>query len=54
MNTAVYNITDFVPYYYNVHILTDGVYCGVGRFCDTWDEVVDFCKEYNVQNIKKI
>lgn len=54
MNIAVYNITDFYPHYYNVHILTDGMYTGVGRFCNTWDEMISFCKEYRVQTIKKL
>lgn len=54
MNKAIYNITDFAPHYYNVHILTDGVYCGIGRFCETEQEMIDFCKSYNVVEIKKI
>ena len=54
MNTAVYNITDFAPNYYNVHILTNGIYCGVGRFCETQEEMIRFCNEYNVTEIKRI
>ena len=54
MNTAVYNITNFFPYYYNVHILTNGIYCGVGRFCETAEEMIRFCNKYNVTEIKRI
>lgn len=53
MNKAIYNITDFAPHYYNVHILTDGKYCGVGRFCANEQEMIDFCKSYNVTEIKR-
>lgn len=52
-NKAVYHITSFAPHYYNVHILTNGYYCGIGRFCTTWDEVVAFCKYYNVKEIRQ-
>lgn len=53
MNKAVYSICSFSPYYYNVHIITDGYYCGIGRFCESWHEVVEFCNRYNVVEIKK-
>ena len=53
MNKAIYTITDFAPHYYNVHIITDGHYAGVGRFCETEQEMIDFCKSYNVAEIKK-
>jgi hypothetical protein len=40
-------------YHYNVYIVLDGWYCGIGRWCETWDEVVDYCKIYGVEEIRK-
>lgn len=51
MNKAIFNITDFAPHYYNVHILTDGAYTGVGRFCETEKEMINFCLGYHVTEI---
>lgn len=53
MNKAIYNITDFEPHYYNVHIITDGYYCGIGRFCKTENEMIEFCRKYDVKEIRK-
>jgi hypothetical protein len=52
-NKAIWYRCSFVPYYYNVHIITNGYYCGIGRFCDTWEELIAFCKAYNVTEIRK-
>ena len=43
----------WAPYYYSVHIVTNGAYEGVGAFCDTWEDVLDFCKAQNVTEIVK-
>ena len=56
MSRAVWNFSD---HYFNVHILTkaeDGRfhYTGIGRFCDTWEEVVDFARYYGCIEIKKV
>lgn len=40
-------------YPYNVHILVDGIYAGVGRFCRSSDEVVDTLNMYDVAQIEK-
>lgn len=53
MNKAIYTITDFAPHYYNVHIITDGHYAGIGRFCESYAEMIAFCKRYNVTEIKR-
>ena len=51
--TAVYNVTDFAPYYYNVHILVDGIYAGVGKFCENWRELQEFCNKHNVETVTR-
>lgn len=51
--TAVWSITDFAPHYYNVHILVNGIYAGVGRFCNDYNEMIDFCDYYKVSRIEK-
>ena len=59
MNKAIYDITDFAPYYYNVHILTSVdngktfYYAGVGRFCETAAEAEEFIKEYNCITVER-
>lgn len=54
MKKALYTITSFYPHYYNVHILINGNYAGVGRFCQTFDEMIAFCKYHNVDIIEKM
>lgn len=60
MNKAIFKISDYAPYYYNVHILTDTEgtgrfhYTGIGRFCDTWEEAVQFARYYGCIELKKI
>ena len=51
MNMLVWKKCGWAPYYYHAHILTDGIYTGIGRFCDTWEDVVEFAKEYNCTKI---
>lgn len=29
---------------YNVKVIIDGMYCGVGKFCKTWKEVEEYRK----------
>lgn len=60
MNTAIIERCNIAPYpnsnvtyHYNVQIVTNGYYCGVGRFCETFEEVQRFCMEYNVKSIQK-
>lgn len=45
---AVWKRVDFAPYYYVVHLFVDGKYTGIGRFCDTWEEMIEFCKAHGV------
>ena len=54
MKKAVYTITTFYPHYYNVHIIINGLYAGVGRFCETYEEMEAFCKHYGVEKIEKM
>ena len=54
MITAVYNITDFEPHYYNVHILIDGEYAGIGRFCEDYDEMIAFCRYHHVESLERL
>lgn len=60
MSKAVWNRSGYAPYYYNVHILedTDGSgrfhYTGIGRFCYTWEEAVDFARYYGCIKIEHI
>ena len=53
MKTAIFNITSQFPHYYNVHILIDGVYAGIGRFCLDYQEMMDFCRYHGVEKIRK-
>ena len=41
----------YAPHYYQVNIVTNGVYEGVGAFCDTYEDMVAFCKEHNATEI---
>lgn len=54
MNIAKYYRCSWAPYYYNVHIFTNGYYAGVGRFCESLDELITFCKYYECEKIEKI
>lgn len=54
MKKAIFYRCSWAPYYYNVHILIDGIYCGVGRFCESKQELIDFCKYYEVETIERI
>lgn len=54
MKEAVFYKCSWAPYYLNVHILIDGVYAGIGRFCETAEELAEFCKYYEVEKITRI
>lgn len=54
MIKAVYKRVDFAPYYYNVHILVNGYYAGVGRFCDTLEEVKAFAEYHKAETIERV
>lgn len=49
---AVYRITSFIPNYYHVYIIDDH---GVidGSFCETWEAMIDFIRQYGVTKIRK-
>lgn len=48
---AIWKITDFAPYYYNVRILVNGKYTGLGRFCMDRYEMIAFCRYYKVKDL---
>lgn len=36
----------FFNYNYNVKVITDGYYCGIGNYCKSLKEALDFIKKY--------
>lgn len=51
MITAFWKYTD---HYYSVHITKNGKYDGIGCFCNTWQEVINFCNKHDVSIIRHI
>ena len=51
MNKAIIYLIHEIgfPYKYNIQIITTGYYTGNGRYCKTWDEVIETCKYWNVE-----
>lgn len=52
MIKAYYHRWTQAPYYYQVNVLCNGVQLD-GRFCETWEEVIAFCKYHKVEALIK-
>lgn len=46
------NENDFFGYSYNVQVITDGCYCGIGTYCKSLKEAADFIKKYEKRGIE--
>lgn len=40
------NENHYFGYSYNVQVITDGYYCGIGTYCKNLREAADFIKKY--------
>lgn len=40
------NKKDFFNYNYNVKMITDGYYCGIGKYCRNLKEAADFIQKF--------
>lgn len=45
---AVENVYGMFGYRYLAHILVNNEYCGIGKYCYTWDEVCRYFAEYGI------
>lgn len=48
MNKAMIKRTKYPAFKYSVQIITNGYYCGSGKFCRSIAECLSVCREYAV------